>query len=139
MRSAEISGAHIAADSWGHFLAPASDCLCHGPTRGRNVTFVRCDRWVVGWRPLDARTAQLEVCRRYLATYGPARRDELEHWLAWTLPDDVWNDLDLEEVDVEGYRTFVLRGDVFPERGRAACVSSRTTTSTSSAAIREIS
>ncbi len=109
-------GAHIAADSWGHFLAPASDCLCHGPMRGRNVTFVRCDRWVVGWRPLDARTAQLEVCRRYLATYSPARRDELEHWLAWTLPDDVWNDLDLEEVDVEGYRTFVLRGDAFPDR-----------------------
>jgi hypothetical protein len=110
------AGAHIAADSWGHFLAPASSSLCHGSPRGRSVTFVRCDRWVAGWRELGARDAQLEVCRRYLAAYGPARRDEVEHWLAWRLPDDVWDELDLEEVDVEGYRTFVLSGDVFPDR-----------------------
>jgi hypothetical protein len=110
------AGAQIAADSWGHFLAPASDSLCHGPPRGRNVTFVRCDRWIEGWRTLDSRDAQLEVCRRYLATYGPARRDELEHWLAWRLPDEVWDELGLEEVDVDGYRTFVLPGDAFPDR-----------------------
>jgi hypothetical protein len=110
------TGAHIASDSWGHFLAPASDRLCHGPPLGRNVTFVRCDRWVTGWHELDARDAQLRACRRYLTTYGPARRDELEHWLAWKLPDDVWDGLGLEEVDVEGYRTFVLPRDEFPDR-----------------------
>lgn len=110
------AGTRIAADSWGHLLAPASGSLCHGPPRGRSVTFVRGDRWVAGWRELDARAAQLEACRRYLATYGPARRDEIEHWLAWRLPDDVWDELGLEEVDVEGYRTFVLPGDVFADR-----------------------
>jgi Winged helix DNA-binding domain len=110
------AGAHLASDSWGHFLAPASDRLCHGPPRGRNVTFVRCDRWVAGWHELDARDAQREACRRYLSTYGPARRDELEHWLAWRLPDEVWDGLRLEEVDVDGQRSFVLPGDEFPER-----------------------
>jgi DNA glycosylase AlkZ-like len=110
------AGAHIASDSWGHFLAPASDGLCHGPPRGRSVTFVRCDRWIAGWRELDPRDAQLEACRRYLTTYGPARRDELEHWLAWRLPDDVWDALELEEVDVEGHCTFAQAGEAFPDR-----------------------
>jgi hypothetical protein len=106
-------GKHLAEDSWGHYLAPAADLICHGPPCGRNVTFVRCDRWVPGWRAVDARNAQLEACRRYLATYAPARRDELEHWLSWKLRDDVWDELDLDEVDVEGYRTFVPRGARF--------------------------
>jgi hypothetical protein len=37
-------------------------------------------------------------------------------WLAWKLPDDVWDGLGLEQVDVEGYRTFVLPGDEFADR-----------------------
>jgi hypothetical protein len=108
-------GEHLAADSWGHYLAPAGSLLCHGPPRGRNVTFVRCDRWLPAWSPPDQRDGLLEVCRRYFATYAPARRDELEHWLAWNV--DVWDDLapELEEVDVEGYETFVLHGTEFPE------------------------
>ena len=105
-------GEHLAADSWGHYLAPAARLLCHGPPRGRNVTFVRCDRWLPGWEALDSHDAQLEACRRYLATYAPVRRDELEHWLASRA--DVWDELDLEQVEVEGYETFVLRGTEFP-------------------------
>jgi hypothetical protein len=73
------------------------------------VTFVRCDRWISGWRP---GTGKLDAARRYLETYAPVRRDEFEHWLAQKLPE--WDELDLEEVDVEGHRTFVLRGQEFP-------------------------
>jgi hypothetical protein len=110
-------GEHLAEDSWGHYLAPASSLLCHGPPRGRNVTFVRCDRWLNGWCTIDPREAILEACRRHLATYGPARRDELEHWLSAKV--EGWDDLELEEVDVEGYRTYVLPGTRFPrERPR---------------------
>jgi hypothetical protein len=108
-------GARLAADSWGHFLAPAGDLLCHGPPRGRSVTFVRCDRWVPGFELLDAADAQREASRRFLATYGPARREELEHWLAVKLDGEIWESLDLEEVDVEGYSTFVNAGEPFPE------------------------
>jgi winged helix DNA-binding protein len=103
-------GKTIAEDSWGHYLAPASDLLCQGPPRGRNVTFVRCDKWIAGWKPGAGR---LEAARRYLETYAPVRRDEFEHWLARKLPE--WDELDLEEVDVEGCRTFVPRGQQFPE------------------------
>jgi Winged helix DNA-binding domain len=108
-------GARLAADSWGHFLAPAGALLCHGPPRGRNVTFVRCDRWMPGFELLDPAAAQREASRRYLATYGPARRDELEHWLALKLDDETWESLDLEEVDVEGHSTFVNADEAFPE------------------------
>jgi hypothetical protein len=108
-------GARLAADSWGHFLAPAGALLCHGPPCGRNVTFVRCDRWMPGFELLDPAAAQREASRRYLATYGPARRDELEHWLALKLDDETWESLDLEEVDVEGHSTFVNADEAFPE------------------------
>jgi hypothetical protein len=106
-------GEHVATDSWGHFLAPASDLICHGPPRGRNVTFVRCDRWLRDWRPVPPGEALQAVARRYLETYGPARRDELEHWLAFRVPDEALDGL--EEVDVEGHRTFVVPGTAFPE------------------------
>ena len=108
-------GERIVADSWGHYLAPAADLLCHGPPRGRNVTFVRCDRWLEGWFVLDADEALHEACRRYLRTYAPVRRDELEHWLAARLPDAAWSGLGLEEVDLEGFRTFVPAGMSFPD------------------------
>jgi hypothetical protein len=106
-------GELLASDSWGHYLSPAGSLLCHGPPRGRQVTFVRCDRWLPDWRPLEPGEALIEACRRYLAAYGPGRREELEHWLAWKI--DAWDELRLEEVDVEGYRTFVLPGTEFPD------------------------
>ena len=109
-------GEQLAADSWGHYLAPAADRICRGPPKGRHVTFVRCDRWVSGWRELDPRDAAVEACRRHLAAYGPVRRDELEHWLSQKLPDDVFAELaaELEEVDVDGHRSLALAGTTFP-------------------------
>jgi hypothetical protein len=108
-------GGRLASDSWGHYLAPAASLLCQGPPRGRNVTVVRCDRWLPGWRSVEAGEAQREACRRYLRTYGPSRREELEHWLARRV--EAWDELEpeLEEVDVEGRRSFVLRGAEFPD------------------------
>jgi hypothetical protein len=106
-------GEHLAGDSWGHYLAPAADRLCHGPPSGRRVTFVRCDGWVPGWREVDPREAAVEACRRHVAAYGPVQREELEHWLSQRLPDDVF--AELEEVDVEGRRSFVLAGTTFPD------------------------
>ena len=104
-------GERIAADSWGHLLAPSSRECCQGPPRGREVTFVRCDRWLEGWQP--AADPLPELVRRYVETYGPVRRDELEHWFARRLPDDVLDGY--EEIDVEGHRTFVVPGTAFPD------------------------
>jgi len=106
-------GAHLAADSWGHYASPANDLLCHGPPRGRNVTFVRCDRWILGWRERPPADAVRSVVTRYLETYGPARREEIEHWLALKLPDDAL--AQFEEIDVEGHASYVVPGTTFPE------------------------
>jgi Winged helix DNA-binding domain len=110
-------GQRIAADSWGHLLAPSADEICHGPPRGRNVTFVRCDAWLPHWRKEQPEAALAELVRRYLETYGPVRRDELEHWFAHALPAHAFDGL--EEVDVEGYRTFVAPGTQFPDAAPA--------------------
>ena len=106
-------GAHLATDSWGHYAAPAGDLLCHGPPRGRNVTFVRCDRWIPGWRERRPADAVRSVVSRYLDTYGPARREEIEHWLALKLPEDAL--ADFEEIDVEGRASYVVPGTTFPQ------------------------
>jgi hypothetical protein len=105
-------GDRLASDSWGHLLAPAGNDFCHGPPRGRKVTFVRCDRWIPGWRLRDRDDALRELVRRYVETYGPVRRDELEHWFAFKLPAGALDGL--EEIAVDGVRTFVLPVTSFP-------------------------
>ncbi len=96
--------------------------LCQGPPRGAKVTFVRPDQWIEGWQEVGEEQALAEVCRRYLRTYGPARPGDFREWFsaqAFKAPQaralfDSLGD-ELEEVDVEGRRAYVLAGDTaFP-------------------------
>jgi DNA glycosylase AlkZ-like len=89
-----------------------TDDLCQGPPQGSRVTFVRPDQWVEGWQAVDHDEAVREVVGRYLHAYGPARPVDFRAWCS----DASFEDLDLEEVEVEGHRAFVLGGDTdFPE------------------------
>ena len=81
--------------------------LCQGPPQGNKVTFVRPDQWIEDWEPVGEQEALDEVCRRYLHTYGPARPADFRSWFGLAAFDR----LELEEVDVEGHRAFVLAGD----------------------------
>jgi hypothetical protein len=92
--------------------------LCQGPPQGAKVTFVRPDQWINGWREVEERAALLEVCRRYLRTYGPARPGDFREWFsssafrpanARALFDALGDEL--EEIDVDGRRAYVLAGD----------------------------
>lgn len=86
--------------------------LCQGPPQGSKVTFVRPDQWIDGWAELDEGEALLEVCRRFLHAYGPARPTDFRRWFS----AGDFDTLELDEVDVEGYRAFVLVGDTtFPK------------------------
>ncbi len=86
--------------------------LCQGPPQGNKVSFVRPDQWIDGWEEVDEHEALREACRRFLYTYGPARPTDFRAWFG---PAD-FGSLDLEEVDVEGRRAYVLAGDTdFPE------------------------
>jgi hypothetical protein len=92
--------------------------LCQGPPQGARITLARPDQWVEGWQEVDEDEALREVCRRFLRTYGPTRPAELCQWLAspvFKVPEArrLFDELgaELEEVDVEGRRCFVLAGD----------------------------
>lgn len=99
------------------------DELCQGPPQGTKVTFVRPDQWIDDWQEVEERDALLEVCRRYLRTYGPARPGDFREWIAGRAfkpahARGVFDSLgdELEEIDVEGHRAYVLAGDTaFPD------------------------
>jgi Winged helix DNA-binding domain len=70
---------------WGALLKPSARRgeLCFGPNRGRNVTFVRPDRWLRRFARVDGEEGRREVIRRFLSAYGPATADDLPRWLGF--------------------------------------------------------
>lgn len=104
---------------WGSILkiVAAEGRLCFGPNKGRNVTFTRPDQWLKDWRePPPTEEAIKEVCRRYLASHGPATRQEFARWWGFTPPEatKVLRALAEEVVlmDREGDKAYVLAGDL---------------------------
>ncbi len=92
-----------------------TDQLVQGPPQGNKITLARPDQWIDGWQTVAEGAAVREVLRRYLWAYGPARPVDFRAWFG-DVPFDV---LDVEEVDVEGHRAFVLAGDTeFPDLQR---------------------
>jgi len=92
-----------------------TDQLVQGPPHGNKITLARPDQWIDGWQTVDAEAALREVLRRYLWAYGPARPSDFRAWFG----DVSFDALDVEEVDVEGRRAFVLAGDTdFPDARR---------------------
>jgi hypothetical protein len=101
------------SSGWGEFLKPASrrGVLCFGPNQGKNVTFVRPDQWLGGWRPVGRDQARTELLRRFLSTYGPASPGDFEHWLgALRRVREPWETLADELVEVAP-RRFALAVD----------------------------
>jgi len=114
------------SSGWGHLLAPAvaAGRLCHGPSRGSRVTFVRADQWLGSWVTLEPAQALEEATRRYLATYGPARPQSFREW--FTSPTfgserarELFEQLALAAVEVEGKRAWWL-ADEDPVRAAAS-------------------
>lgn len=96
--------------------AASRGLLCFGPNQGQKVTFVRPDQWLgSGWAEVDGTQALREVLRRYLSTYGPATHREFAQWFgmppsrALALTRQLADEL--EEVDIEGHRAWLLRAE----------------------------
>jgi Winged helix DNA-binding domain len=98
--------------------------LCQGPPQGSRITLGRPDQWIPGWREVtDEREALREVCRRFIHAYGPTRPTDFREWFSGArLTADAARALfdelagELEGIDVDGRRRFVLAGDTaFPE------------------------
>ena len=96
--------------------------LCQGPPQGSRITLARPDQWIDGWREMtDEREALREACRRFIHAYGPARPADFCAWVSSSAfkageARSLFDELALEEIDVEGGPRFVLAGDTsFPE------------------------
>src|SRR5204863_6657739 len=94
------------------------DGICQGPPQGAKITLVRSDQWIDSWQDVDPQEALRTVCLRFVHAFGPTRPDGFREWLASRAfkADDaraLFSSLaqELEEVEVEGRRAFVLRGD----------------------------
>jgi hypothetical protein len=101
--------------------------LCQGPQQGSRITLVRPDQWIPSQSNdaafADDAEALRGVCRRFLRTYGPAPPSAFAEWFgtgafrvaeARALFDELGTEL--EEIEIEGMRSFVLAGDrAFPE------------------------
>jgi alkanesulfonate monooxygenase SsuD/methylene tetrahydromethanopterin reductase-like flavin-dependent oxidoreductase (luciferase family) len=103
--------------------------LCFGPDQGSKVTFVRPDQWLGGWAVVDGAAALREIFRRYLSAYGPATHREFAQWFGMQPSGAlaVTRELadELEEVDVEGHRAWMLANEVagsWPLEQGAVCI-----------------
>lgn len=70
---------------WGTLLKPIAwqGDLCHGPIRGRNVTFQHPTQAAAGWPGIpDPDGAAPVAIEAYLRAYGPAPLDAFSRWLA---------------------------------------------------------
>ena len=104
--------------SWGSTLKPATyqGKLCFGPTRGRNVTFVRPDQWLKKLEVEPGDEAMATITRRYLHVNGPATRDDYARWFAVS-PAQAGKHIaalgdDVAEVHVDGAAMWLLAADV---------------------------
>lgn len=104
-----------------HALASQRGFLCHGPNRGRKVTYTSPRRHTDGRPPLDGRTAREQLAERYLHAYGPATAQDFARWLgaprAWA--EEVFRDMEgggrLQPAEADGSPARVNAGDTeFP-------------------------
>jgi winged helix DNA-binding protein len=120
-RLVELAGPHVrepALESWGGVLKVSAHLgdLCFGPSRGRNITFVRPDRWLRRpLRTMEPEQARREFVRRVLGAYGVASYDDIYRWLE---SSRIAKELveasrdELVEVDVDGRAALALERDV---------------------------
>ncbi len=105
----------VVTKGWGTPLKPSAwrGDLCFGPSQGPNVTFVNPRKWIGDWQSPEPYVALQEIARRYLRAYGPATPKDFALWwgvqvvparkLFQSIADE------LEEVSVEGWRSFALK------------------------------
>jgi len=114
--------AEVMRSGWGTVLKPLAwqGDIVFGPSRGRNVTFIRPSDASPTWAGVpDADESAARVIAAYLGVFGPATIDQFDKWLAgggfgrrrlkgWfdSLGDQI------ATIDVEGDQLFILAADV---------------------------
>ena len=107
---------------WGTLLKPLAwqGDLCHGPSQGTRVTFMRPEDASPRWRGLpDPEEAAPDAVAAYVRAYGPTTSEAFGHWLAGGYFGKrqlrAWFGAlghRLAEVAVDGERAYVLADDL---------------------------
>lgn len=97
-------------------LPVAEGLVCYGSGDGNEATYIRSDQWLKGGhekrKDVPEQKAQLELLRRYLRAYGPARIKDFIHWSGITAAEAaaLLTSIQNEVEEVAG--GFLLREDV---------------------------
>jgi hypothetical protein len=108
----------LLGSGWGGMLKPAarSGLLCFGPNLGQSVTFVRPEKWLPSWRPVNQDKALAVMAGRYLSAFGPATKGDFARWWGpWPgVGNAAWSALkdELVTVSVDGVTMQILDKDV---------------------------
>jgi hypothetical protein len=90
-------------------LAGFRGVLCFGTNKGRKITYTN-----PGVKPAEKNAALRHVLEAYLKAYGPSTPQRFAHWLTapvkWAT--EVFESVNLQEVDVEGTRAWIVPGDL---------------------------
>jgi hypothetical protein len=119
-RMAELAGPDVrdaVLFSWGGVLKQSArrGDLCFGPPRGRNVTFVRPDRWLRRMLQADPDEAGRDFVRRFLSAYGPVSAVDFGRWIEEPTKAKALlraSADELTEVEVEGRSAWALTDDL---------------------------
>lgn len=104
--------------SWGGIvkLACLQGLVCFGPNRGKEITFVQCNRWLPRLREMPVEEAEEALLRRYLHGYGPADMRDFAAWSGMAVKEavQVLKRLrnEVVEVEVEGKLGLALCEDL---------------------------
>lgn len=104
--------------SWGGIvkLACLQGLVCFGPNKGKEITFVRVDKWLPRLKDMPVEKAEETLLRRYLHGYGPAGLRDFATWSGITVREAVpileRLDSQVFEVQVEGKPRLALREDM---------------------------
>jgi hypothetical protein len=92
-------------------LAGMRGVVCFGPDRGRKSTYTSPRRWLPGLVPDPG--ALPDLVARYLYAFGPSTPQRFANWLAApdALARRVFDDADLEQVEVDDEVAWVSKGD----------------------------
>jgi Winged helix DNA-binding domain len=108
--------------TWVLTLLAADERIVRGRPRGSwlssQYSWSPAPSWQPDGRaPLDTPTAQAELARRWLATFGPGTLADLAWWTGWTKAATraALSALNAVEVDVSGGIGYVLPGDEEPQ------------------------
>lgn len=89
----------------------------NGAWTTNQYSWATLESWLPGgfgdWAP---EKAQVELARRWLASFGPAPVNDLRWWTGWTAGEvkRALTDIAPEEVDLDGFAGIVLPGDTRP-------------------------